>query len=347
MKRYNRDPFFIKLFNWEYWPFELVYFPVFFYWLWLSAKAKSFFFFNTANPTIKNGGYLMESKFDIYQLIPNEYYPKTIFFPAASSTEMVYEMMKKKNLLFPVIAKPDIGMKGKGVKKIYDEKQLSHYIQGNNVNFLIQEFIPYENEAGIFYCRFPNQDKGFISGIVLKDFLSVTGDGFSTIKELIIENERSLLQLKPLLKEYNNKLDVILPEGEKMLLVPYGNHARGAKFTDGSHLTDKELTNAIHDVCSKIKGFYFGRLDIRYSSWDELKNGNFSIIELNGAGSEPTHIYDPKHSIFFAWKEILRHLNILYKISQINHQELKLPYISFTEGLQLLKEHVAYQKLLG
>jgi hypothetical protein len=346
MKWYNRSPFFIKLFNWEYWPFEVVYFPVFFYWLWLSAKAKSFFFFNTANPTIENGGYLMESKFDIYQLIPKEYYPKTIFFPAATSTGFVCEMMKKENLLFPVIAKPDIGMKGKGVKKIDDEKQLVQYIQGNQVNFLIQEFVPYENEAGIFYCRFPNQDKGFISGIVLKDFLSVTGDGFSTIKELIIQNERSLLQLNPLIEEYGNKLDVVLPEGENLLLVPYGNHARGAKFTDVSYLADKELTDAIDSVCQRIEGFYFGRLDIRYSSWEELKNGNFSIIELNGAGSEPTHIYDPKHSIFFAWKDIIRHLNILYKISRINHQQLKLPYISFTEGLQLLKEHVAYQKLL-
>jgi hypothetical protein len=302
MKWYNRSPFFIKLFNWEYWPFEVVYFPVFFYWLWLSAKAKSFFFFNTANPTIENGGYLMESKFDIYQLIPKEYYPKTIFFPAATSTGFVCEMMKKENLLFPVIAKPDIGMKGKGVKKIDDEKQLVQYIQGNQVNFLIQEFVPYENEAGIFYCRFPNQDKGFISGIVLKDFLSVTGDGFSTIKELIIQNERSLLQLNPLIEEYGNKLDVVLPEGENLLLVPYGNHARGAKFTDVSYLADKELTDAIDSVCQRIEGFYFGRLDIRYSSWEELKNGNFSIIELNGAGSEPTHIYDPKHSIFLRGK---------------------------------------------
>jgi hypothetical protein len=31
---------------------------------------------------------------------------------------------------------------------------------------------------------------------------------------------------------------------------------------------------------------------------EELEQGiNFSIVELNGA--EPTHIYDPKHSLFF------------------------------------------------
>jgi hypothetical protein len=36
---------------------------------------------------------------------------------------------------------------------------------------------------------------------------------------------------------------------------------------------------------------------------EELEQGiNFSIVELNGAASEPTHIYDPKHSLFLHGK---------------------------------------------
>ena len=109
-------------------------------------------------------------------------------------------------------------------------------------------------------------------------------------------------------------MQCILAAGEKFLMVPYGNHARGAKFVDISHSIDAELTNTIDRICSGVNGFYFGRLDIRYNTWEELKEGkNFSIIELNGAGSEPTHIYDPRHSIFFAWREIIRHWVILQK----------------------------------
>jgi len=81
---------------------------------------------------------------------------------------------------------------------------------------------------------------------------------------------------------------------------------------------------------------------------EELKQGiNFSIIELNGAGSEPTHIYDPKHSIFWAWKEIIKHLNILYRISKLNHQLQKIPYLTTRMGLDMFKQNSEYIKLLN
>ena len=68
-----------------------------------------------------------------------------------------------------------------------------------------------------------------------------------------------------------------------------------------------------------------------------LKEGkNFSIIELNGSGSEPTHMYDPKHSVFFAWREILRHWDLMCKISIINHKR-GVPYMTRKEGLAMLK----------
>ena len=109
--------------------------------------------------------------------------------------------------------------------------------------------------------------------------------------------------------------DRFLSEGEEYILSPYGNHARGAMFLDDSHLADEQLREVMDQVCRQIPGFYFGRLDIRFKSWEDLKAGrHFSIIEVNGAGSEPTHIYDPSHSLFFAWKEIIRHWVLLYKI---------------------------------
>jgi hypothetical protein len=313
--------------------------------LWISIRARSFFFFSAANPTIKNGGFLMESKQEIYDLIPESLYPKTIFVKCGTTRKEIRKLVQQHNLNFPLIAKPDIGLRGIGVKKIYNWRDLDHYVLLSNVNFLVQEFISFENEAGIFYCRFPKEEKGFLSGIVLKEFVEVEGDGVSTILQLVRKNKRHLLQLKQIEEQHFAEMNRVLPRGTKRILVPYGNHSRGAKFIDASHMIDEELTQIVDRVCRQIQGFYYGRLDIRFRSWHDLRQGtNFSIIELNGAGSEPTHIYDPKHSIFFAWKEIIRHINILYKISKQNKQ--REPYMSFKDGIKMIRENASHVRLL-
>ncbi|MEP7377516.1 MAG: hypothetical protein ABI675_29195 [Chitinophagaceae bacterium] len=348
MRKILYHPFFIKLFNWEYWPFHVVYGPIYLYWFWLCAKSRSFFFFNTSNPTIINGGFLMESKKEIYDLIPPVYYPPTLFFKAGTNPEEIITEIKVRQLQFPLIGKPDIGMQGKAVKKLMDTVELTDYATHSKVDFLVQAFIPYEKEVGIFYYRYPGETKGYISGIVAKEFLSITGDGVSDMETLLKKEKRYILQLPVLRKTYGGELKNVLKQGEEYLLVPYGNHVRGAKFIDASNLIDEQLTRSIDRVCQQIEGFYFGRLDIRYDSWEELKEGkNFSIIELNGAGSEPTHMYDPKHSIFFAWKEIIRHWNILARISRINHRLLKKPYMNIGAGLQMLKANKQYVKLIS
>ena len=348
IKKILYQPFFIRLLHWEYWPFHVVYGPLYFYWLWLCLRARSFFFFNASNPSITNGGFLMESKRQIYDLLPWQYYPNTIFIAAGTPVSEIVSQIKNKNLQYPLIAKPDIGMKGLSVKKLHNDDELLQYAIHSKVDFLIQEFIVFENEVGIFYHRFPDEEKGQISGIVRKDFLTIQGDGRSTMVELLKEDRRFILQLSSLKKSYGEELNKVLPDGEKKILVPYGNHARGARFIDATELVDEELTNTIDTICSRVKGFYFGRLDVRFNTWEELRSGkNFSIIEINGAGSEPTHIYDPDHSIFFAWKEIIRHWNILLRISLINHRCYNLPYLKVRSGLEMFRQNRSYVKMIS
>ncbi|MEO6454637.1 MAG: hypothetical protein ABIN97_11210 [Ginsengibacter sp.] len=347
IKKILYRPFFIRLFNWEYWPFNVVYGPVYLYWLWLCVRARSFFFFNAANPSIKNGGFLMESKKEIYDIIPQKYYPPTLFFKAGIDKDDLVNGLCKSKLQYPLIGKPDIGGRGRGVEKLEIINDVINYAQKSRADFLLQEYIPYNNEVGIFYYRYPSEDRGHISGIVAKEFLTLVGDGLRTMEELLKKDKRFILQLPSLQKSYGKKLERILMKGEECLLVPYGNHARGAKFIDISSLIDEQLVITIDKACKEIPGFYFGRMDIKYNTWQDLKDGkNFSIIEVNGAGSEPTHIYDPKHSIFFAWREIMRHLNILLKISMYNQKNRKIAYLSFKEGLKMLQENNEYGKLL-
>ena len=282
----------------------------------------------------------MESKKAIYDLIPQRYYPKTELIKEGTELEEILKIIQFSEIKYPLIAKPDIGLRGSGVKKINTIEDLEAYSQKANFDYLLQDFIPFENEVGIFYVRFPQEKTGKITGIVSKEFIIITGDGITTIEQLIRKNPRYELQLKALKQEYGKKLLDILRKGEKLNLVPYGNHARGAKFIDVSHWITPKLTDTINEMCLQIPGFYFGRLDVMYATLDELEQGkNFSIVELNGAGSEPTHIYDPKHSLLFAWKELARHITYMYEISVENHKTGS-PYLSHKQGMEEYRLHL-------
>ncbi|WP_337967452.1 D-alanine--D-alanine ligase [uncultured Flavobacterium sp.] len=333
--------FFHKVSNWEYWPFQVLYVPIYFLWAYYAIKARSVFFFNASNPKIKNGGFIMESKKQIYDLLPKEHYPKTILIRESTDLKKIVSTIVDNSVYFPFIAKPDIGLRGSGVKKIRNVYELTEYAKKANFDFLIQDLIPFKNEVGIFYVRHPHQKEGRITGIVSKEFLIVTGDGISTIEDLICKTPRFKLQLEALQQEYGSELHKVLQNGEMINLVPFGNHARGAKFLDGSNLITPKLTAMINEVATKIPEFYFGRFDIMYNTFEELERGeNFQIVELNGAASEPTHIYDPKHSVWFAWKELARHITYMYEISAENHK-MGVPYLNYKVGIREYRLHLA------
>lgn len=282
----------------------------------------------------------MESKKEIYDLIPQQYYPKTELIREGTSLEVILNTLKEAEIKYPLIAKPDIGLRGSAVKKINSIVDLKKYSDKANFDYVVQDLIPYENEIGIFYVRYPDEKTGRITGIVSKEFLIITGNGYSTVEELIKENPRYELQLRVLKQEYGKKLLDILPKEEKLNLVPYGNHARGAKFIDGNHWITPKLTQMVNEMCLQIPEFYFGRLDVMYNTIEELEQGvNFLIVELNGASSEPTHIYDPKHSLFFAWKELARHITYMYEISAANHKN-GAPYLLHKDGMKEYRMHL-------
>jgi hypothetical protein len=331
---------FHKITHWEYWPFQLVYIPIYFLWTFYSLKTRSLFFFNAANPSIKNGGFIMVSKKAIYDLIPPQYYPKTELIMHGTALDQVEKIISDVGIKYPLMAKPDIGLRGSGVKKISTVTDLKQYVLKANFDYLIQDLIPFQNEVGIFYVRYPDQISGKVTGIVSKEFIILTGTGLATIEELIKGNPRYELQLKVLRAEFGEKLQDILPKGEKLNIVPYGNHARGAKFIDGSHWITPKLEETINKMCLQIPGFYFGRLDVMYNTFEELERGeNFSVVELNGAASEPTHIYDPRHSLFFAWKELARHITYMYEISVVNNKR-GTPYLDHRFGMREYRLHL-------
>lgn len=289
----------------------------------------------------------MEPKSEIDLLIPERYKPRTLFFTAGTSFDEIKETVRNNNLQYPLVVKPDIGMQGKAVIKVNNDWELNIAITKFTVDFIVQPFIPYPKEVGIFYVRYPNEQHGKITGIVEKEFLSVTGDGISTIETLLYNNPRYILQIPVLKKLLGENINDILQRGEQKVLVPYGNHVRGSLFLDSTYKNTEQIESVIDNACKSIDGFYFGRLDIRFNSFDELaEDKNWSIIELNGAGSEPTHMYDPKHSLFFAWKEIIRHWRMLYEIS-IQNKGKGVPFLKYKDGVAMFRENSEYVKKLN
>jgi hypothetical protein len=331
--------------NWEYWPWQIFYIPVFFYFLWLAVKSRSLFFFFNANPGIESGGMLIESKKKILDLLPENLIPKTLFFNHPVSKDEVINALGTHSIRFPIIIKPDFGERGKRVEKIEDSVELANYLNINRLNVIIQEFINYPIELGIFYIRHPDKDNGTITSIVKKKLLVIVGDGKSNVKDLIKQNPRALLQLKDLEKRHPDLMNLIPGKNETIELVSIANHCRGTTFINGNELISESLLKVIDDIGKNIDGFYYGRFDIRCNSIEDLNDGkNFKILELNGAKSEPAHIYHPGFYLNQAYKIVFEHWNEIYTIAQIN-KKLGISYPSFQEGLAAWKKYRHYSKL--
>jgi hypothetical protein len=338
--------FWTKVSNWEYWPFEVVYFPIFFYWLWLSVKARSLFFFSAANPSIESGGMLGESKYGILEKLPAEYKPRTLLIEIPLGMGAILEKIQAERITFPLIAKPNVGERGWKVEKIHNQTELEAYVKQMRVNFLIQEYVAYEIELGLFYYRFPSQTKGVISSIVMKEFLTLTGNGKSTVRELILNHQRARLQYEVLVEKNPGLMEQILPDGTKTTLVYIGNHCRGTKFVNGNHLINDRLISVFDKISSSVPGFHFGRYDIRCQSLEELDEGKgIKILELNGAGAEPGHIYDPDFPFLEAYGVLFHHWSILYQISKANYKK-GTPYMSATEAWQTIMKLRSNRKLM-
>src|SRR5579859_7976427 len=152
--------FFIKLFHWEYWPFGIIQLPLVFMWLWYSLRERSFFYFSASNPGILAGGMLGESKFDVLSLLPAEVKPKAILIQYPSSSCEVMKKIEAAGLAFPLIFKPDLGERGWMVRRVDTVKDVESYLNGMKIDFIAQELIVLPLEFGVFYLRFPSEEKG-------------------------------------------------------------------------------------------------------------------------------------------------------------------------------------------
>ncbi len=339
------NKFFQRLTNWELWNFYFLYAPISPVWFWYCLRSRSFWFFSSSNPTITFGGFEGEGKKEMYDQLPAHLVPRTIYIMHDWSYEQVKKRVEEAGFTYPFIVKPDVGMKGILFRKIENEEQLIKYHERIPVEYIVQDLIELPVEVSVFYYRHPNQPKGVVSGFIDKELLHVKGDGRSTLKELTALHPRAKFRMEEMEHRHGHRFDRVIPEGEIFYLSYAGNHNRGAHFTNLHH----EINERMHEVFDELShhtSFYYGRYDIKTTSIEDLKEGkNFQIIEFNGCGAEPNHIYDCNMSLGRAYGVLLSHWKALYKISRYNHKN-GTPYWSFKRGWNFLKQSSAHFKML-
>jgi membrane protein DedA with SNARE-associated domain len=298
--------------HWEFWPAWLFYAPVVVNYLRLAIRYRGLAIPTAANPGIFSGGIVGESKMatlrDLQETSP-DFVAKAEFVATINDVPNSY----------PLILKPDVGQRGVGVKLVRSRQGAAQYLNASTAPLICQEYAAGPFEVGIFYYRFPDEAKGHIFAITEKVFPFVTGDGESTIEELIWRDRRARCMAKKYLQRLaERRVDVPAP-GEKIKLVEAGNHAQGCIFQNGMRLWSKPLEERVDEISQKLEGFFIGRYDIRFASEEDLRAGrNFKIIELNGAASEATSIYDSRNSLISAYRTLFEQWALVFAIGAAN-----------------------------
>ena len=337
---------FTKIFRWEYHPWWLANIPVYGFWLGFAAGARHLIFFSNVNPAIPIGGAMGESKWDILQLLPAEIVPKTVLAEAGASITSILKKLEQAGIEFPLIAKPDVGERGFLVKKIGGAEALERHLKRYPVRFLLQEFLHLPMEESVLYHLFPGEDGRFdITSVFVKEFLSVEGDGVSSIRQLMGKQARSAFQLPRFEKEFPELLAKTPAAGEKILLEPIGNHSRGTKFLNGNHLITPAMLNAFEPFCRQISGIQYARFDLKCASAEALQRGEFKVMELNGILGEPAHIYDPRHGMLRAYRDLFRHWRLLFRLHKAQLRQGVLP-TTHREAIRFAKGYFQYKKRL-
>ncbi len=316
-----------RIVNWEFWPIQIFYAPVVLYVICLAFKHHSLTVFTAVNPAMPAGGFKGESKNDIYELLKRSHVAQPFMLrhkllrltePVADRMLRAQRFIDEHQLNFPLALKPDAGERGKNVRFAGSFNELESEIAAAKTNLILQERVSGE-EISIFYFRYPGDVNGQIFSITEKRFPTLFGDGRSTLEDLILNDQRTVCLAKKYFEQNRERLDQIPEAGAEVRLINIGTHSRGAIFLDGGWLNTDALESKIDDICRGLDGFYFGRFDIRAATFADIQRGeNFKIIELNGVTSESTNIYDPRYSLFDAYRILFRQWRIAFEIGAEN-----------------------------
>jgi hypothetical protein len=330
-------------------PKWLICVPLVLQWLWLSLRYGSASLPSAANPGITAGGLVGETKLEYFRGMGALARAATARHCALPSAQQnlpgARAVMAQAGLAFPLVVKPDLGMCGFGVRLVGDEAELVAYLVAfpPGQQLVLQEYLPQEGEAGIFYARHPADAQGRIIGLALRYFPRVTGDGLATLAQLIAADPRA-----GRVWGRSDHVGVADPDrvparGEVVRLATIGSTRVGGLYRDGAAFVTPALTAVVDAIARDMPGFYAGRFDVRFHNLQQLAGGKgVRIMEVNGAGSEAIQAWDPEIGLLAALRIIFAKQRVLFEIGAANRRRGHRPI-----GLRKLAQlHFMQQRLL-
>lgn len=299
----------------EFWPAWTIHIPMYLIGIYQGIRLGNLNFFPAVNPGMANGGLFLYSKFDSLADFAPKNIPKSILSKSPHQLEILVQRAGNSGFTFPMIFKPDIGERGRGVKLIQNEQEAETYLNDfSGESVIVQEFISKNEEYGVFIQKDPTSQRIKVTSITQKIPLQVIGNGHNSVLELALNHPRA----KRYLAEINpDHLELVPAPGKLLQLSIKGNHCKGSAFVDRSYWICPEITEAFQEICGNVEDFYYGRLDVKVNKSKDLKNADeIIILEVNGANSEPIHIYSHGKTYLSSILEIARYFQQMATIAR-------------------------------
>jgi hypothetical protein len=323
--------------------------PIVIQWLWLSARHGSITLPSSTNPSITTGGMVGEGKMEYFNVMGDialhaSVTTMSVVARGQASLQEVESEMVRCAISYPIIVKPDLGWCGFGVRRVDGPEQLARYLSGfpQGERVVLQRWLPEQGEAGIFYMRHPGEKVGKIIGLLLRHFPRVVGDGVRSVAELIAADPRTSRLGRDGASEPCCDPESIPDSGEVVRVAAVGSTRVGGMYEDGSAFITDQLTASIDAIANDMTDFHVGRFDVKYSCLATLQAGmGFRIIEVNGAGSEAVHAWDPSLTLAQAYRIIFAKQRRLFQIGDAMRQRGHPPV-----GMLTLARHHLHQQAL-
>ena len=160
-------------------PQKPFYLPLAVQWIRLALRHGSITLPTLANPLIEMGGLWGESKTIYLDMVSGDErrwlarYATLTRRRGADAAEgggRALALARQAGLIFPLVAKPDIGWQGYGVRLVGSESELLAYVAvfPEGAALMLQERVAWEGEAGVFYVRLPGAETGRVVGLTLR-----------------------------------------------------------------------------------------------------------------------------------------------------------------------------------
>lgn len=294
-------------------PKWLLCIPLVLQWLWLGVRWRSLTLPSAANPGIETGGLAGESKSDCLAQIDARYADNLAEWRRVAPGQDAIAIRAEAGFSYPLIVKPDIGWCGYGVRLVHDDAGLADYMAEfpSEGACMLQRYVAGPCEAGLYYCRWPGSLEGSLLAITLRHAPTLMGDGVRSVTELLAQDTK-VARCAPILSPGTSAK--ILSPGERITVTTVASLRVGARYEDITEVVTPSLVARIDEIARSMGKFHVGRFDVRFETVSDLRLGIFSIIEVNGAGSEAIHLWDPAMPIIAALDGVFAKQAMLFQL---------------------------------